>query len=630
MRLALLLALALTAVSAVSASAATRYASPAGTGTACTEDAPCGFTTAVGPRNCSALGAGDEVVVLPGTYGSTAARLPSPPNCDKAVTLRGAVIGHDRPVVYTNQGPVMGGGGVVRDMTFDLASEAFSLNAGGLAERVMVVQSGLFDACRVTPGAIMRTSLCLLRTTTSKAALTPSHSEVATPAIIEGVAALGFNRGIFFDTPTHPSVIDTIADSLPAGAVDLVLGGGGQGRGNLVSTQYETAMAGAVATETGSVRTAPIYRDAAAGDYRPAAGSGGIDAGSGTGQGAHDINGNVRVLGGGIDIGAYEFVPVAPAVAGVTVVERSTDRIRVQGTVDTRGGATRIVARFGDRELALPHRLGSLAGPQAFEVQLTGLLSGTAGDVVLDAVSDGGSASQVAATSTLPLAPTAVLEPETGIAQTTATLHATVRTDGGAGTARFVLAGGAVVERALAATKDAQVVTAPVTGLAPGTAYAYALRVETEGGAVETPARSFTTAPAPPKPIVKPGPPKPSLSLAVGRGRAAGQLLLSRRTVTLYVRCGGVACSVKGTGLVRSGRRVLGRLTFPRRGLQVSADARGTIRIRSSAALRRKVRALLDRSPKAPARVVLTATFTGADGTSLSRTLTIKVRRLRR
>ena len=276
---------------------------------------------------------------------------------------------------------------------------------------------------------------------------------------------------------------------------------------------------------------------------------------------------------------------------------------------------------------------GSLAGPQPFEAVLSGLPSGTTGDVVVEAVSDGGTATQKVPASTLPVAPVATLEPETDVTRTGATLRATVSTDGGAGTARFVLATGQVLERDLVATKGPQTVTATVTGLTPGTSQTYTLRVATEGGAAETAPRSFTTAPAPPAPIVQPAPlrpPKPSLSLAVGRGRAAGQLLLSRRSVTLYVRCGGVACSVKGTGEVRAGSRRLGRLTFPATGLLLGADARGKVRIRSSAALRRKVRAALARSPKAPARIVLTVTFTGADGTAVTKVLSIKVRRLRR
>ena len=181
---------------------------------------------------------------------------------------------------------------------------------------------------------------------------------------------------------------------------------------------------------------------------------------------------------------------------------------------------------------------------------------------------------------------------------------------------------------------DPVAVSAPVAGLGPGTPFLYRLVAESDGGTSTGETRSFTTLAAPspvvPTPIFPRPPLKPSLSLSVGRGKAGGQLLLSRRSVSLFVRCGGVPCSVNGSGRVRSGRRVLGRLAFPKGSLLLAADTRGTIRIRSSAALRRRVRAFLVRRPKARVTIELTATFTGADGTAVTKTLTIRVRRLKR
>ncbi|MEY2516269.1 MAG: hypothetical protein QOJ89_3627, partial [bacterium] len=64
---AALLALATPAV----ASATQRYAGPGGTGTACTQPAPCRVDEAV-----TNAATGDEVIVLPGDHGSPAIPLP--------------------------------------------------------------------------------------------------------------------------------------------------------------------------------------------------------------------------------------------------------------------------------------------------------------------------------------------------------------------------------------------------------------------------------------------------------------------------------------------------------------------------------------------------------------------------
>jgi hypothetical protein len=63
----------------------------------------------------------------------------------------------------------------------------------------------------------------------------------------------------------------------------------------------------------GNQTAAPLFVDAAHGDYREAPGSPTIDAGIADQLGPLDIAGNTRILGAAPDIGAYEFVP-PPAV----------------------------------------------------------------------------------------------------------------------------------------------------------------------------------------------------------------------------------------------------------------------------------------------------------------------------
>jgi hypothetical protein len=70
----------------------------------------------------------------------------------------------------------------------------------------------------------------------------------------------------------------------------------------------------------GNQQSPPLFRDAAAGDLRPAAGSPTIDAGTGDALlGGADPAGCPRSLGGAPDIGAYEFADASAICASATV-----------------------------------------------------------------------------------------------------------------------------------------------------------------------------------------------------------------------------------------------------------------------------------------------------------------------
>jgi hypothetical protein len=78
---------------------ATRYASPSGAGTACTQAAPCDVFTAV--DDAPAL---STVILAPGSYGSAASPLTGDHFNDNGnmLTLKGATAGTSRPVIYLN------------------------------------------------------------------------------------------------------------------------------------------------------------------------------------------------------------------------------------------------------------------------------------------------------------------------------------------------------------------------------------------------------------------------------------------------------------------------------------------------------------------------------------------------
>src|ERR1700722_9885439 len=81
--------------------AAQRYASPAGTGAACTQVAPCPLPTAV-----NSAAAGDEVLVEPGSYGTSAAPITTAMNVTAGnVSVHGVDMAPGAPgaTIYTNQ-----------------------------------------------------------------------------------------------------------------------------------------------------------------------------------------------------------------------------------------------------------------------------------------------------------------------------------------------------------------------------------------------------------------------------------------------------------------------------------------------------------------------------------------------
>lgn len=142
---------------------------------------------------------------------------------------------------------------------------------------------------------------------------------------------------------------------------------------------------------------------------------------------------------------------------------------------------------------------------------------------------------------------------------------------------------------------------------------------------VTAPPVSAPTAPQAPAPQA---PAARRLTLRLSRGPFGGQLLSDRRAVTLFVRCSGVACATSVTGEVRLGARRLGTLSAPRGTLRLRAGKPGRAYLRSGRTLRARVRAALaaGRTPV----IVLRVRALGDNGTTVTRTLKIDVRRLTR
>jgi hypothetical protein len=100
---------------------------------------------------------------------------------------------------------------------------------------------------------------------------------------------------------------------------DLAAGGSGPSKLVVTNSNFDSAepFGGGTISAASNETAPPLFVNAAAGDYREAAGSPTIDAGSNDQIGATDLEGSPRSQGAAPDIGAFEFVPPAPAVATI-------------------------------------------------------------------------------------------------------------------------------------------------------------------------------------------------------------------------------------------------------------------------------------------------------------------------
>ncbi|MBJ7355904.1 hypothetical protein [Nocardioides sp.] len=323
-------ALVLSALHAVTtaspaAAAAVRWASPTGTGdpTVCSQVAPCDLETAV---EHASVQAGDEVVVTPGDYNVTTLSV------DKAITLHGQA-GQPRPKITTAGSVTVGAAATVRDL--DLVHNTngpglWTNTAGAVVERVtskMTAVGGF--ACAATATSTWRDSVCWATATNSRGMGSNAGFPASTRTItLRNVTAVGVAGGLSFDfNGTGINVIidaKNVIASSPAADVRAAGDNGASVQITLTNSNYaeETELStgggfGSV-TDPGSgtnQTAAPVFVEAANGDFRQAGGSPTIDAGvADPANGSADFEGDPRAARGTaacpelVDIGADERV----------------------------------------------------------------------------------------------------------------------------------------------------------------------------------------------------------------------------------------------------------------------------------------------------------------------------------
>jgi hypothetical protein len=309
---------------ASAAAAANRYASPSGSGTACTQAAPCDIATAI-----NNAGPGDDITIEPGTY-TTSTELD---DNNHTLTIHGQT-GQPRPVIHSSsiQGfGFIGANTSLSDVEIDMsaagATGIYSASANAAIDRVISRASGGPSmssnsiACSLTHTATVTNSLCAgegagaFGMSFLNGSLTLRNDTLEAP----GTAGNPGNSGFAVGSPgTSASVL--LSNTIARGATDDINASAGSGQSTTIAadhSNYAAINAGGGGTVsvtpagTGTNQTNfPQFVNPATGDFHELATSPTVNAGADASvNGALDLDGNPRTFGAATDIGAYEYIP---------------------------------------------------------------------------------------------------------------------------------------------------------------------------------------------------------------------------------------------------------------------------------------------------------------------------------
>jgi Big-like domain-containing protein len=312
-----------------SASAAARFASPTGNGTACTEAAPCDVVTAVNNAQ-----SGDDVTIEPGSYTVTTTL------ADNGLTLRiHGQAGAARPVITnstTNGIQLEGPGSSVSDVEFDIASgggDGIDARGQQTIDRVIVKLTNSADtvpACTVL--GTMTDSVCWTVGTNGIAAFNGNNGVTASATLRNDTLMATGSGGIGvyvqgFGSGASPSI--ALVNSIVHGAGNDILATNINGtsatvtadHSNFATSTQSGAGASAPAPGSGTNQSAPPqFAGGSSGDFHELAASPTVDAGVDSAlNGTLDADGLPRTMGAHADIGAFEHpLPICQPLSATT------------------------------------------------------------------------------------------------------------------------------------------------------------------------------------------------------------------------------------------------------------------------------------------------------------------------
>jgi hypothetical protein len=288
------------------AQAATRYASPAGSGTACTQAVPCNLQTAIGSAP-----AGAEVIVQPGDYGSQGAPIGTSITNSSAIDVHGVDF-MTRPTLYTSASPGLSLSSSNARLSHlgivNTVANQTALNFGGaLADRIVASATGSSDACLLDNSATLRNSICWHKGTGK------GVSALDAPGVkLIGVTAIAGGIAVELNEAMPYEVSNSV---MQGGTADIrALGMINPTTVTIDHSNYDTMQEGGGASITdlgsGTNQTEPPQlADQANGDFHQLSSSPTIDAGAFGSAGTLDFDGELRVMGAAPDIGADESAP---------------------------------------------------------------------------------------------------------------------------------------------------------------------------------------------------------------------------------------------------------------------------------------------------------------------------------
>ncbi len=323
MRRWILLCVVLAALLVPAPAFALRYASPTGSGVAdCdTVATACSLETAIEGLGPNVPVAGEEVVVLPGTYTQATEVVQTVSNLD----VHGDY-GQPRPVI-NQTARITFFSGKLSYLTLQGVTASELLNfSGGTAERLFIRGSsvGGSPACQCY-GGLLRDSVVVSTTATPALGLTTNG----------GTATMTYRNVTAYVSDPAAAVLAVrqvgVPDTVSFTAYNLVAlhGGGGTevlADGPDVTITFARSNYRSVsAVDAGVIQDAPgdphqtappQFANPAAADFTPLATSPTVDAGlTDALNGPLDLAGNPRTIGAATDIGALEFKPPASGSA---------------------------------------------------------------------------------------------------------------------------------------------------------------------------------------------------------------------------------------------------------------------------------------------------------------------------
>ncbi|MDQ1696035.1 MAG: hypothetical protein QOJ03_1388 [Frankiaceae bacterium] len=296
------------------AAATARYASPSGSGTACTAANPCALQTAI-----SGAAAGDDVNVLArrGDYHFNADLVT---DISVPIHIHG-VNGRPRLLFASGELKVIAATAQNLYVQGNSGKTAVAFEDGAIADRIVVTGGSGQHACYIR-GSKLTNSICAAASSGDIAIESDSSNIFRNDTFVGGTEAAlkAFGRSSDCSCSAAKDTLVNVIARSAAGGVDLDANSDGTATMNIAArySNYGTTSktgAGAPTMTTITVdatdqHASPTFVNRTAHDLHQTPGSPTINAGlNSSANGSRDVDANARILGARTDIGADEFVP---------------------------------------------------------------------------------------------------------------------------------------------------------------------------------------------------------------------------------------------------------------------------------------------------------------------------------